>query len=91
MFATIGTNKVYDNPMREPLSAVSTVFTERRLLMITDLFFLIFTFERGVFSYYNNLKLIFWASIKSIFSSFAFFMSHLLLMGLHYILILLHL
>ena len=44
-----------------------TSLTERRLLMITDLFFLIFTFERGVFSYYNNLKLIFWASIKSIF------------------------
>ena len=44
-----------------------TSLTEKRLLMITDLFFLIFTFERGVFSYYNNLKLIFWASIKSIF------------------------
>ena len=44
-----------------------TNLSEKRLLMITDLFFLIFSFERGVFSYYNNLKLIFWASIKSIF------------------------
>ena len=41
--------------------------TEKRLLMITDLFFLIFRFERGVFSYYKNIKLTFWASIKSIF------------------------
>ena len=35
--------------------------------MITDLFFLIFSFENGMFSSYNNIKLIFWASIKSIF------------------------
>ena len=41
--------------------------TEKRLLMITDLFFLIFSFDRGVLSYYKNIKLIFWASIKSIF------------------------
>jgi len=40
---------------------------EKRILLITDLFFLIFSFERGIFSYYNNVKLIFWASIKSIF------------------------
>ena len=44
-----------------------TNLAEKRLLMITDLFFLIFSFNRGVFSYYNNLKLVFWASIKSIF------------------------
>ena len=41
--------------------------TEKRLLMITDLFFLIFSFERGIFSYYKNIKMTFWASIKSIF------------------------
>ena len=44
-----------------------TSLTEKRLLMITDLFFLIFSFEYGVLSYYKNMKLIFWASIKSIF------------------------
>ena len=42
-------------------------YSEKRLLMITDLFFLIFSFENGMFSSYNNIKLIFWASIKSIF------------------------
>jgi len=41
--------------------------SEKRLLMITELFFLIFSFEHGVFSYYKNIKLTFWASIKSIF------------------------
>ena len=41
--------------------------TEKRLLMITDLFFLIFSFQYGVLSYYSSTKLIFWASIKSIF------------------------
>ena len=41
--------------------------TEKRLLMITDLFFLIFSFQYGVLSYYKTTKLIFWASIKSIF------------------------
>jgi len=40
---------------------------EKRLLMITDLFFLIFSFDYGMISSYNNIKLIFWASIKSIF------------------------
>ena len=44
-----------------------TNLSEKRLLMITDLFFLIFSFERGVFSYYNNLKLIFWGSLFSIY------------------------
>ena len=41
--------------------------TEKRLLMITDLFFLIFSFQYGILSYYSSTKLIFWASIKSIF------------------------
>ena len=44
-----------------------TSLVEKRLLMITDLFFLIFTFQHGVLTFYNNIKLIFWASIKSIF------------------------
>ena len=44
-----------------------TSYTEKRLLMVTDLFFLIFSFESSMFSSYNNIKLIFWASIKSIF------------------------
>ena len=44
-----------------------TSLTEKRLLMITDLFFLIFSFQYGVLSYYSNIKLVFWASIKSIF------------------------
>ena len=44
-----------------------TSLTEKRLLLITDLFFLIFSFEYGVLSYYKSMKLIFWASIKSIF------------------------
>ena len=44
-----------------------TYSAEKRLLMITDLFFLIFSFEYGMLSSYTNVKLIFWASIKSIF------------------------
>ena len=44
-----------------------TSLTEKRLLMITDLFFLIFSFQYGVLSYYSSMKLVFWASIKSIF------------------------
>ena len=44
-----------------------TAYSEKRLLMITDLFFLIFSFEYGMISSYNNIKLIFWASIRSIF------------------------
>ena len=42
-------------------------YSEKRLLMITDLFFLIFSFDYGMISSYNNIKLVFWASIKSIF------------------------
>lgn len=42
-------------------------YSERRLLMITDLFFLIFSFDYGMISSYSNIKLVFWASIKSIF------------------------
>ena len=45
-----------------------TTYSERRLLLITDLFFLIFSFEYSMLSSsYNNIKLIFWASIRSIF------------------------
>ena len=44
-----------------------TTYAEKRLLMVTDLFFLIFSYESGMFSSYSNIKLIFWASIKSIF------------------------
>jgi ubiquitin-protein ligase len=42
-------------------------FSEKRLLMITDLFFLIFSFDYGMIYSYSNIKLVFWASIKSIF------------------------
>ncbi len=38
---------------------------EKRFLMITSLFFLLFKYEDGLFNY-NNLKLIFWASVFSI-------------------------
>ena len=44
-----------------------TNYSEKRLLMITDFFFLIFSFDSGYLSSYNNIKLVFWASIKSIF------------------------
>ena len=45
-----------------------TTHSERRLLLITDLFFLIFSFEYSMLSSsYNNIRLIFWASIRSIF------------------------
>ena len=44
-----------------------TTYTEKRLLMVTELFFLIFSFESSMFSSYNNIKLIFWASIRSIY------------------------
>ena len=39
---------------------------ENRLLMITNLFFLVFSYTSGIFSY-SNIKLVFWASIKSIY------------------------
>ena len=39
---------------------------EKRLLMITSLFFLVFEYKVGYFNY-NEVKLIFWASIKSIY------------------------
>ena len=44
-----------------------TSYTEQRLLMITDYFFLIFSFEKAFLSSYYNIKLVFWASIKSIY------------------------
>jgi ubiquitin-protein ligase len=40
--------------------------TEKRFLMITSLFFLVFSYEVGYFNY-NNLKLIFWGSLFSIY------------------------
>ena len=40
--------------------------TEKRLLMITSLFFLLFEYKIGYFNY-NEVKLVFWASIKSIY------------------------
>ena len=39
---------------------------EKRFLMITSLFFLLFSYEVGYFNY-NNLKLIFWGSLFSIY------------------------
>ena len=40
--------------------------TAKRLLMITNLFFLVFEYKDGYFSY-NEVKLLFWASIMSIY------------------------
>ena len=40
--------------------------TEKRFLMITSLFFMLFSYEVGYFNY-NNLKLIFWGSLFSIY------------------------
>jgi ATP-dependent Zn protease len=40
--------------------------TEKRFLIITSLFFLVFSYEVGYFNY-NNLKLIFWGSLFSIY------------------------
>ena len=44
-----------------------TSYSEKRLLMVTELFFLIFSYEYGMISSYTNIKLVFWASIKSIY------------------------
>ena len=40
--------------------------TAKRLLMITNLFFLVFEYKDGYFTY-NDVKLLFWASIMSIY------------------------
>ena len=40
--------------------------TAKRLLMITNLFFLVFEYKDGYFTY-NEVKLLFWASIMSIY------------------------
>ena len=40
--------------------------TEKRFLMLTSLFFLLFSYEIGYFNY-SNLKLIFWGSVFSIY------------------------
>ena len=59
-------NTTYFSEIEQILNEKSKI-TEKRLLLITDLFFLIFSFEYGMISSYNNVKLVFWASIKSIF------------------------
>ena len=59
-------NTTYFSEIEQILNEKAKV-TEKRLLLITDLFFLIFSFEYGMLSSYNNVKLVFWASIKSIF------------------------
>ena len=43
-----------------------TKMTEKRLIMITNLFFLVFEYKEGYFSY-KDIKLLFWASIMSIY------------------------
>ena len=43
-----------------------TGFKEKRFIMITSLFFMMFSYKEGYFSY-NEVKLIFWASIFSIY------------------------
>lgn len=43
-----------------------TETAQSRLLMITSLFFLVFSYTSGIFSY-SDIKLVFWASIKSIY------------------------
>ena len=50
----------------EQIINVKTGKTEKRFLMITSLFFLVFSYKSGYFSY-NELKLVFWASIFSIY------------------------
>ena len=40
--------------------------TEKRFLMLTSLFFLLFSYEVGYLNY-SNLRLIFWGSIFSIY------------------------
>ena len=59
-------NTTYFNEIEQIVNE-KTNATEKRILMITELFFLIFSFEYGMISSYNNVKLVFWASIKSIF------------------------
>ena len=43
-----------------------TKLTEKRFLMVTSLFFLLFSYEVGYLNY-NDLKLIFWGSVFSIY------------------------
>ena len=50
----------------EQIINIKTGKTEKRFLMITSLFFLVFSYKSGYFSY-NELKLVFWASIFSIY------------------------
>lgn len=51
----------------EQIINVRTYESENRLLMITDLFFLLFSYKSGIFNY-NEVKLVFFSSIKSVFS-----------------------
>ncbi len=45
---------------------IRTGYSEKRFLMITSLFFLVFTYKSGFFSY-HELKLVFWASVYSVY------------------------
>ena len=56
---------IYFNPVEEVINKKINK-TEKRLLMITNLFFLVFEYKVGYLSY-NNVKLLFWASIMSIY------------------------
>ena len=51
----------------EQVINITNQYKENRLLMITDLFFLLFSYKSGFFSY-SNVKLIFFSSIKSVYS-----------------------
>ena len=50
----------------EQIINIRTKKTEKRFLMITSLFFLVFSYKSGYFTY-NELKLVFWASVYSIY------------------------
>ena len=55
----------YFNKVEQIINKKSKL-TEKRFLMITSLFFLLFSYEVGYFNYIN-LKLIFWGSLFSIY------------------------
>lgn len=50
----------------EQIINIRTGKTEKRFLMITSLFFLVFSYKSGYFSY-HDLKLVFWASVYSVY------------------------
>ena len=49
---------IYFNEIEQIINE-RTNYSEQRLLIITDLFFLIFSFESGYLSSYNNINLVF--------------------------------